>query len=233
MQPQAISQPHPQAVIRLGVEERANFITRTYAHLFGAMALFTLIEIALFTTGAADTIAGAVGGNWLIFLGGFMLVGWLARSVAMGASSKVAQYGALLAFVTMEALLFVPLLWIANNFAPGVITNAAIVSLGGFAGLTLIAFLTRKDFSFLRGVLMFAGIVAAVLIFTSPFTGFSGGLWFSGLMVLVAGGSILYDTSNVLHHYPPDKHVSASLELFASVALLFWYVLQIFLSADD
>ena len=232
MRAQAAVQTHPHAVVRLGVDAKAEFITRTYAHLFGAMAGFTLIEIALFATGTADKIAGAVAGNWLIFIGGFMLVGWLARSVALKAQSAATQYAALVGFVAMEAVLFVPLLWMANNFAPGTITSAAVVSLGGFAGLTMIAFITRKDFSFLRGVLMFAGLIAIVLIFTSPFTGFSGGLFFSGMMVLVAGGSILYDTSNILHHYPPDKHVSASLELFASVALLFWYVLQIFMSRD-
>jgi FtsH-binding integral membrane protein len=49
-------------------------------------------------------------------------------------------------------------------------------------------------------------------------------------MIALAGGSILYDTSNVLHHYPENKHVGAALELFASVALLFWYVLRLFMS---
>jgi FtsH-binding integral membrane protein len=49
-------------------------------------------------------------------------------------------------------------------------------------------------------------------------------------MVALAGGAILYDTSNVLHHYPEDRYVAAALELFASVALMLWYVLRLFLS---
>jgi FtsH-binding integral membrane protein len=49
-------------------------------------------------------------------------------------------------------------------------------------------------------------------------------------MVALAGASILYDTSNTLHHYEEDRYVAAALELFASVALMLWYVLRLFLS---
>jgi FtsH-binding integral membrane protein len=50
-------------------------------------------------------------------------------------------------------------------------------------------------------------------------------------MIALAGGAILHDTSKVLHHYPEDKYVAASLELFASVALMFWYVLRLYLQS--
>jgi FtsH-binding integral membrane protein len=52
-------------------------------------------------------------------------------------------------------------------------------------------------------------------------------------MVALAGGAILFDTSNVLHRYPTDRHVAAALALFASVALMFWYVLRIFMATRD
>jgi FtsH-binding integral membrane protein len=47
-----------------------------------------------------------------------------------------------------------------------------------------------------------------------------------------AGAAILYDTSNVLLRFPEDRYVAAALELFASVALMFWYVLRLFMSRD-
>ena len=56
------------------------------------------------------------------------------------------------------------------------------------------------------------------------------GLLFSGAMVVLAGGYTLYYTSNVLHHYRTDQHVAASLALFSAVALMFWYILRIFMS---
>ena len=64
-----------------------------------------------------------------------------------------------------------------------------------------------------------------------PF-GFELGTWFSVAMVAFAGAAILYDTSNVLHHYPEDRYVAGALQLFASVALMFWYVLRLFMSRD-
>ncbi len=216
------------------VDVRAGFISRTYAHLCSALVLFTLIEIAFFATGVAETIARAMlGVNWLLVLGAFVLVNWLASRTANAARSLAAQYAALLAFVVAEALVFVPLLYIAFRYAPGAISSAAIVSLGGFAALTMVAFMTRKDFSFLRGVLLWVGVAAVLAIVAGVIFGFNLGTWFSVGMVAFAGAAILYDTSNVIHHFPADRHVAASLQLFASVALLFWYVLRIFISRRD
>jgi len=75
-----------------------------------------------------------------------------------------------------------------------------------------------------------ATLGALATIVASMFFGFSLGVWFSGAMIIVAGGYILYDTSRVMLHYRTDQYVAAALALFASVALLFWYVLRIFLN---
>ena len=79
------------------------------------------------------------------------------------------------------------------------------------------------------------GFVALGTIAASILFGFSLGLFFTGLMILFAAGAILYNTANVMRHYRTDQHVAASLALFASVALLFWYVLQatMSLASDD
>ena len=77
---------------------------------------------------------------------------------------------------------------------------------------------------------MWGGILALVAIVGGVVVGFGLGTWFSVAMVGLAGGAILYDTSNVLHHYPEDRYVGASMQLFASIALMFWYVLRLFTS---
>ena len=223
----------PARYARPAVESRARFIARTYNTLFLAILAFTGIEIALFTTGIADVLAPALGGNWLIVLGGFMVASWLGSHVAHSAKSPVAQYAALGGFVAAEALVFTPLLWIANNRFPGAIQSAAVVTFVGFGGLTAVAFTTRKDFSFLGGLLRWGGIVALVLIGASLIFGFSLGVFFSVAMVGFAGAAILFDTSNVIRHFPEDRHVAAALQLFSSVALMFWYVLRIFMSSRD
>ena len=216
------------------VEARARFIARTYNHLFGAIVAFAAIEFALFATGLAQVIAAAMlSVSWMFILGGFMVGGWIASRAAHTAESMAAQYAALAAYVLMQALIFVPLLVLANHVAPGAISSAGLVTILGLAGLTGIAFYTRKDFSFMRGILMWAGIGAMVLIVGGAIFGFQLGLFFSVAMVVFAGAAILYDTSNVIHHFPEDRYVGASLELFASVTLMFWYVLRIFMSSRD
>lgn len=221
----------PTAVSELDVQSRATFISRTYAHLFFAILGFTLIEVFLFKTGLAATIASAMlGVSWLLVLGGFVVISWLASRAAHIATSKVAQYAALGGYVVAQAIIFVPLLFMADQMAPGAITSAAVVTFLAFTALTLLVFLTRKDFSFMRVILFWGGIVALLLIVAGAIFGFNLGVAFSVGMVALAGGSILYDTSNVLHHYPEDRYVGAALELFASVALMLWYVLRIFMS---
>jgi len=228
-----ISQAY-QPVAAIGVDARASFINRTYNHLMGAIVLFTSIEVGLFQSGLAESIARVLlGGSWLLVLGAFMLVSWFASRISLTSESKAAQYAALGGFVVAESIIFVPMLWLANQYAPGAIQSAAIVTLIGFAGLTAVAFVTRKDFSFLRGMLMWGGVVAMLAIVGGILFGFELGTWFSVAMIGFAGAAILYDTSNVLHHFPEDRYVGAALQLFASVALMFWYVLRLFMSRDD
>lgn len=219
-------------VAQTTVERRADFIVRTYNTLFVSILAFAGLEIALFQSGLAQPIAQVLSGNWIFALGGFMLVSWFGSKVAMNSSSRSATYAALGAFVVAEAIIFVPLLYIANEFAPGAISSAALVTMVGFAGLTAVAWTTKKDFSFLGGLLKWGGIMALVLIGASMLFGFVLGTIFSVAMVAFAGAAILYETSNILRHYPEDRHAAAALALFSSVALMFYYILRIFISRD-
>jgi FtsH-binding integral membrane protein len=92
--------------------------------------------------------------------------------------------------------------------------------------------ITRKDFSFLRGLLVWGGMLALIGIGGSFLFGYNMGTWFSLAMIGLAGAAVLYDTSNIMLHYPTDRYVAASLALFASIALMFWYVLRLFMSRD-
>jgi FtsH-binding integral membrane protein len=218
-------------VERLDERTRHAFLVRTYAHLFGAIALFTLIEVLLFTSGLALPIARLMlSGPWLLVLGGFVLVGWLARRTAYASVGLGAQYAALVGYVVAEAIVFVPLLVIATLKVPGAIQSAALITLFGFGLLTAMVFWTRQDLGFLGGILRWAGIMALVAIVAGAIFGFELGTFFSLAMIALAGASVLYDTSEIMHRYPQDRYVGAALDLFASVALMFWYVLRLFLS---
>lgn len=219
-------------VAELSVEDRSDFIWKCYAHVVGAIIAFAAISAYLFSTGISERMAAPMLNNWFLVLGAFMLVGWGASHTAHRVQSTGAQYAALAVFVVAEALIFAPMLYIAYAIEPGIIDSAAGVTLLGCAGLIATAMITRKDFSFLRGLLVWGGLLALAAIFAAMIFGFQMGTWFSVAMIGFAGAAVLYDTSNILHHYPRDKHVAASLELFASIALMFWYVLRLFMSRD-
>ncbi len=207
---------------------RAEFIQQTYLHLGLAVLAFAGLEVALFASGVAQQIALTLGGNWWLVLIAFIGVSWIADRWARNLASQPMQYLGLITYVVAEAIIFVPLLYYAAYFAgPEVLPTAAAVTMVVFAGLTGTVFITKKDFSFMGKFLMIASWVALGTIFAGIFFGFTLGLFFSVAMVGLASGYILYYTSNILHHYPVGAHVAAALALFASVALLFWYILQI------
>jgi len=217
--------------------ERAKFIQQTYLHLAGAVGAFIVLEFLLFQSGIAEILTSLIASSrftWLAILGAFALLGWLSRGLAAKADSVQTQYTGLGIYVVAEALIFAPILYIAATFSdPSAIPTAGILTLLLFAGLTTISFTTKKDFSFLGGILTIAGFVALGLIICSALFGFTLWLFFSVAMVVFASAAILYDASKVIHHYSTHQYVAASLELFASVALLFWYVLQIVMSLSS
>ncbi len=229
----------PSKAIEAEVSERVEFIRRTYLHLAGAIMAFVFIEYLLIQSNFALPFLNFAFGssiNWMIILGLFIVVANVADGWAHSGRSVQMQYLGLGLYVTAEAVLFLPLLAIAASYSsPDVIPSAGILTLAVFGGLSAVVFISKKDFSFLRMGLIGASFLALGLIITSLVVGFNLGVVFSIAMVGLASGYVLYDTSKVLHHYRTDQHVAASLALFASIALMFWYILRIFfaLGSDD
>jgi len=212
--------------------DRSAFLTRVYLHLLAAIGLFVLLEVWLFRAGYAESIARALlGVNWMLVLGGFMVAGWLARGLAGGAGGRGVQYAGLALYVAAQAIIFCPILFIAKyQVGDGVIESAGLLTALGFTGLTVIALQTRKDFTFLGGMLRWGGILALVAIAGGVFFGWNLGMWFSVAMIGLAGAAILHDTSKILYTWHEDRYVGAALELFASVALMFWYILRLLMA---
>jgi FtsH-binding integral membrane protein len=228
--------PMSMFAAQASADERSDFITKTYLHLAGAIGLFVVLEAVLLSLPGIDGLVNLMIGNrygWLVVLGLFMLVSYVAENWAQSAVNTTTQYMGLGLYVVAEAVIFVPLLYIAGKIAPTAIPAAGLTTLVLFGGLTAIVFVTRKDFSFLRTVLMFGGFAAMGFIVVAILFGFNLGPIFVYAMIALACGYILYHTSNVMHHYRIGQHVAASLALFASVALLFWYILQLFMSRRD
>ena len=228
---------HDRVLVAQSTEvERVAFYKKTYAHVAGGVLLFIIFEYLLLQSNTIVEFALSMtqGWKWLLLLGGFMLVTNYAESTALRTTDKNLQYMAYAGYVFAEAFIFIPLIYIAVAYTESfeVLQQAGIVTLTLFAGLSAVVIMTKKDFSFLKSALTIGFFIAIGLIVAGTLFGFNLGLWFSVGMCVLAGGSILYQTSNLVHKFTTEDYIPAALGLFASLMLLFWYVLQIFLSRD-
>jgi FtsH-binding integral membrane protein len=227
----------PGAVATVGVNDRVAFLRKTYGHL--AAAIFAFVGVAyLFVNsemGARFTIWAFSGKwNWMMVLGLFMVVGFITDKLARSDTSPALQYAGLALGVVAEAIIITPLLFVAAFYTkdPLIIQKAGLITLTIFAGLTATVFITKKDFSFLRGILMVASFAAFGIIIASMIFGFHLGTIFAVAMIVLMAGFILYQTSLLMAYFRPTQHVAASLMLFSTIATLFWYVLTLLMSLN-
>jgi FtsH-binding integral membrane protein len=219
------------------------FLRKTYAHLGVALIAWAALTALIFRTEfsakfALSVLTAGSGWMWIGVLVAFMVVGYIAQRLALSQASRGLQYLGLGLAVTAEAILLQPLIWLVYiKFATSatvdpfsLITQAAFITAAIFVGLTLTVFVTKKDFSFMRGALMIASFAALGVILASLIFGFTLGAFFAGVMILLMAGYILYQTSIVMNQFPPQYHVAAALMLFSTIATLFWYVLQLLIS---
>ena len=243
------ARPIEGAVATMGVSDRVAFLRKTYAHLGVALIAFAALTggILKFAPQTSfDFSRWALSGyTWLLVIGLFMVVGYVAERLARSETSRGLQYVGLAIGVASYAILLQPMLWIVilrfggpdtvglseggmlTGQAGSILMQAVIITLAVFVGLTLTVFLTKKDFSFMRGALVIGSFAAIGVILASVIFGFSLGAFFSGAMILLMAGYILYQTSLVMSYFPPSGYVAASLMLFSTVATLFWYVLRL------
>jgi uncharacterized protein len=218
--------------------ERVKFIRRTYLHVAGAGVAFVAASAAIIASGLNETLIKSLFASkisWLLLMVVFIGGTFLAEYMAQARKSVATQYAGLALFVALYTLLFVPILSVASKFGadPSLPIKAGIVTLTVFAGLTVAVFLSGKDFSGLGPILCVASFVAFGAILAAAIFGFSLGIIFLALMVALFAGYIIYDTSNIIHRYGTDEHVAASLALFGSAAMLFYYILRIFMITRD
>ena len=215
--------------------ERANFFRKTYLHVAMAVLAFIGVEIVLFNVVPEELIVSMLGMKylWLLLLGAFWLCSILANKWTMSLN-KNTQYMGLGLYVIIEAIIFLPLLYMAIVYSGGqVVFQAAMLTIAMFAGLSGVALTTKKDFSFLRTFIVIGGFLAIGAIVAGIIFGFNLGLWFSVAMVVLASASILYETNKLKDNFGTQQYVGAALQLFASVMLLFWYILRILMARKD
>lgn len=212
--------------------EKAEFYKKTYLHVALAILAFIGVETVLLKTVPPEVIGLMFQGKftWLLIIGVFWLASVLANKWSLSQSRSV-QYMGLGFYILLEALIFMPMIYIAVvNVGGSIIYQAAMLTIAMFSGISFVAFTSKRDFSFLRNIIVIGGFISLGLIVGGMIFGFDLGLWFSVGMVILASATILYQTSKLKDSYTTDQYVGASLQLFASIMLLFWYILRILMS---
>jgi FtsH-binding integral membrane protein len=250
----AARRPIAGAVATLGVSDRVAFLRKTYGLLGVALIGFAVLTAGMMRFATETSLrfsSWAFTGrlNWLLVLGLFMLVGYIARRLAVSETSRGLQLAGLGLFVFAQSALLQPLLWVLifrfgdramlssgvllSGQAGSILMQAVVITLAIFIGLTLTVFISKKDFSFLGGALTIASFAVLGVILASMLFGFSLGALFCGAVILIMAGYILYQTSLIMSMFPPTAYVAGALMLFSTIATLFWYVLQLLMSLNS
>lgn len=214
---------------------QAEFYKKTYTHVALAILAFIGVEALLLRVVPEELIFSMISGRfvWMFLLGLFWLGSSMSTNLVFNPSIQK-QYLGLGFYILLEAIIFLPMIAIANVYAEnGVIMQAAMITLFMFTGLTAVVLFTKTDFSFLRTAVTVGGFVALGAIVAGAIFGFDLGLWFSVAMVALACGSILYQTHQIKEQFMTNQYVGAALQLFSSIMLLFWYVLRILMSRKN
>ena len=249
---QAARRPIEGAVATAGVSDRVAFLRRTYAHLGFALVAFVLVTAAMMRYATElslrlSLLGGHGAGSLLLLMLMFVAVNYGAQRLATSETSPGLQYLGLGIAVVAWSVWVQGLIWMVlvtfghpgallaggslhaalSGKAALVLGEATAVTLAIFIGLTVTVFVTRKDFSFLRGALSIGAFAMIGIALAAILFGFNIGMLYCAFGALLMAGYILYETSQIMSYFRPTQHVAAALMLFTTVVTLFIYVLRI------
>ena len=206
------------------VEARLNFIRKTYVlFLMGILTAVLAGAMCLQVPSINNAVVGMLRSSPLIL---FLLI--IGASIGAQAVSRIEglNYVALFGFTGLMGLLFAP---IVATYAPDVVGQAAFLTVVIFASLTAYAFISRKDFSYLGG-LLFIGMISLILGGLANAFFFKSGVasyMMAWVTVLIFSGYVLYDTSQIILRYDERGYCSAALSLFLDFLNIFMALLRI------
>ncbi|HEV7374890.1 MAG TPA: Bax inhibitor-1/YccA family protein [Pyrinomonadaceae bacterium] len=205
------------------LSERLSFIRKVYG-LFFAATLFAIGGVLLGF--AYEPLMVFAFEHPFIML--FAMLGGVMGATAVRHKPGI-NLVALFGFTTLTGVIISPLLYIISRTNPDSILQAGILTVGIFGGLTAYVFISKKDFSFMRGLLV-TGLIVVILtgLLNILFIG-SSALYFAGAVatLLLFSGFVLYDTSNIIRRYPTNEYVAGALALYLDAFNIFLALLRI------
>ena len=211
-----------ESAAQASVSERMGFIRKVYA-LFFAATLFAIGGVLLGLS-YDPLLQFAYEHPFIMF---FIMIGGVMGAQAVRHVPGL-NLAALFGFTTLTGVVISPLIAVIWRINPGSILAAGLLTVGIFGGLTAYVFVSKKDFSFMRGMLMTGLIVVILAGVVNIFLGASAlGFAVAAATLLLFSGFVLYDTSNIIRRYPTNEYVSGALDLYLDAFNIFLALLRI------
>ncbi|MDB4870340.1 MAG: hypothetical protein JWL97_1344 [Gemmatimonadales bacterium] len=208
-------------LVRTG-EERATLVRRTYS-LVLVSVLVTMVG-ASFGLSQPQLMASVAQHPFIAFI--------CALAPLLLATRKKAEFpmniGLVLLFNLAMGVMISPTLYFYGRTQPGVIGQAAVLTIGAFGILTLYAFVSRRDFSAWGSFLMVGlWVLIATMLLNFFFQNAAIGLWLAAVTVLLFSGLLVFDTWRLRNFYGPDEYVGAAVQIYLDLLNMFMAILRL------
>jgi FtsH-binding integral membrane protein len=209
--------------VRSGAE-RATLVRRTYGVVF--------LGIIITCVGAAFAMSqpammGAVQQHPIIA----MLCVFAPLFLVMRNPRQFPQNVALTSLFTFaEGVWLAPLLYFANQSQPGIINQAALLTLGTFGALSMYAVFSRRDFSAWGSFFMIGLVILLItMVLNMFFRSAAAALYISAATVLVFSGLLVFDTWRIVRsgRYGEDDYVAAAVQIYLDLLNMFLAILSL------
>lgn len=208
---------------------RLHFIRKTYLLFYAGLFSALLSGLFCIHTPLEQLVVAL---PWFVTL-------LLYLGVAIGMISLMRieglNYAALFCFTAFDGIIMAPWLKRCEQFAPGILGQAAFLTIMIFSLLTAYTFLTQKDFSYWGGAL-FTGLGALIIAgCANAFWFHSAGVayWLAWSTVILFSGYILYDTSQIIHRYEESDCCLAALSLYLDFVIMLQAITNISMVHSD
>ena len=208
-------------LVRTG-EERATLVRRTYS----LVLVSVLVTMVGATFGLSQPrLREAVNEHPFIAF-------FCSLAPLLLATRKKSEFpmniGLVLLFNFVMGVIISPALWFYGSKQPGLIGQAAVLTIGAFGILTLYAFVSRRDFSAWGSFLMVGlWVLIGTMLLNFIFQNATIGLWLASVTVLLFSGLLVFDTWRLRNFYGPDEYVGASVQIYLDLLNMFMAILRI------
>ena len=208
-------------LVRTG-EERATLVRRTYALVL--VSVIVTMAGATFGLSQPRLLQFAAAHPFIMFL--------ITLAPLLLATRRKAEFpmniGLVMLFNFVMGVFISPTLFIYGRQQPGVIGQAAVLTIGAFGILTMYAFVSRRDFS-AWGSFLIVGlwVLIGTMFLNFFFQNNTISLWLASVSVLLFSGLLVYDTWRLRNFYGPDEYVGAAVQIYLDLLNMFMAILRI------